>query len=667
MTDLAEPTAPAPGRAHAMRTTWSTEVPARRTAGTGAIPDRASGPGPAAPEQGSGLGPAAADLARRLAGRAGVRPVVVPLGDVDVLSLADTVHRELATVHLTASTVLVGPWGGAGPAPCGRCLAIRWQRLRTKSQRDALETGRARFGASGGPVPPDFALDLVAAVLAQLPAARPAGDGLAYVTQVDLETLEVRTATLLAEPLCPDCGPDDEEPERLTLESRPKEPGRYRLRGVSDYPMPLDALANPVCGVLGSSTWQDVVSPTTAPVAGTVFMRGYAGLNDITWSGQANSYAGSRGLAFLEGLERYAGTHRRRPSAPLVAPYRELGDAALDPRSCGVYSDRTYATDHAVSPFDPDQPIPWVRGHSLHDGRPIWVPARLVYYSAGVDADNFVFECSSGCATGSCLEEAALHGLLELIERDAFLLGWYGRAPLTEIDLDTVPVPAVRTMRQRAELLGYDVHAYDSRVDLAAPAVTALAVRRDGGVGTLSFAAACSLDPAEAVDAAICEILTYIPHLAGHVRERPGELAAMARDYDLLRRLPDHSALFGLPEMAVHAAGYLSPAAVRSFADIYTGWAPESADLLTDLRLVLDMVTGAGMEAIVVDQTSPEQERMGLHTVATIVPGLLPIDFGWPRQRALEMPRLRTAFRRAGWRDTDLTDAELHRVPHPFP
>lgn len=50
-----------------------------------------------------------------------------------------------------------------------------------------------------------------------------------------------------------------------------------------------------------------------------------------------------------------------------------------------------------------------------------------------------------------------------------------------------------------------------------------------------------------------------------------------------------------------------------------------------------------------------------------IVPGLLPIDFGWTKQRALHMPRLRTAFRRAGWRETDLAESELHRVPHPFP
>lgn len=572
-----------------------------------------------------------------------------------------------ARVHVTGSSVLIGPWGSDGSGPCGQCLAIRWQRLRTKSERDALETGRDRLAAASWPVLPDWCVDVVAAVRAAT-AGRPGpGPGLAYVTEVDLATLAVRTATLLAEPLCP-CAPPSTV-ESPVLRSRPKSaPGTYRLRGTASYPLPLDALANPVCGALGAGIWLDVTSPTTAPVAGTVFMRGYAGLNDVTWSGQANSYAASRDLAFLEGLERYAGTHRRRPGPPLLASYSDLGEAALDPRTCGVYSARTYAEDPAVSPFDPDRPIPWVRGMSLTDGRPVLVPARLVHYSAGVAADNFVFECSNGCATGSCLEEAALFGLLELIERDAFLLGWYGGARLTEIDLDTVPAGAVRTMRQRAELLGYDVHAFDNRVDLAPPVVTALAVRRDGGVGTLAFAAASTVDPAAAVEGAICEILTYIPHLPRQVLQRPAELAAMAADFDLVRRLPDHAALFGLPEMAVHAAGYLEPAAVRSFDDVYADRAaPRTLDLLDDLRAVLADLAAAGLEAVVVDQTTPEQERMGLRTVCTIVPGLLPIDFGWARQRALEMPRLRTAPQRAGWSPRPLTDADLRRVPHPFP
>lgn len=78
-------------------------------------------------------------------------------------------------------------------------------------------------------------------------------------------------------------------------------------------------------------------------------------------------------------------------------------------------------------------------------------------------------------------------------------------------------------------------------------------------------------------------------------------------------------------------------------------------------------MTQAGHDVIVVDQTTPEQRRIGLRTVCAVVPGLLPIDFGWSRQRAPYLPRLRSAPRRAGLRATDLTEAEVRMVPHPFP
>ncbi len=492
----------------------------------------------------------------------------------------------------------------------------------------------------------------------------------------------MQTVPLLAEPLCPTCtsctpadGASDREGAEqpvLPLVSRPKPaPDRRRLRPADGYELPEAALANPVCGVLGAGTWSDVVSPTTAPVAGSVFMRGYAGLTDVTWSGQANSFRASRSLAFLEGLERYAGTHRRSTAPMLTDSYHNLGAAALDPRECGLYSDRTYREDPMLGPFDPDRPIPWAQGWSLRDQKPVLVPARICYYSAGVAADNFVFECSNGCAIGSCLEEAVLYGLLELVERDAFLLGWYGNAPLPEIDLTASTGPALRAMLDRAALLGYDVHAYDNRIDLAVPVVTALAVRRDGGPGTLAFAASAGFDPEDTIESAVSEILTYIPHLPGQVRERPDELAAMAENFDLVRRLPDHAALFGLPQMARHARSYLEPAApARPAAELYADWAetcPRGTDLLDDLLFCRDRFTEAGHDVIVVDQTSPEQRRLGLHTVSTLVPGLLPIDFGWTRQRALGLPRLRTALRRAGLRETDLTDEELRLVPHPFP
>lgn len=667
-----------------------------------------------APE-GTPLEAARRQLERALAGLGtGVVTVgVVTVGVHDALGRREAdpfaAVRPAATVHLTARAVLVGPWGGDGSAPaCGQCLAMRWQRLRSRSERDALETGTGPVTAAG-PLWPGlsrYALDAAyalhgavfagsvrapggagAAAAAGAPgaagasraadtAAGEADRALPQVSRLDLETLRVRTYPLLADPLCPACGPRGADaPVPFAPAARPKpDPRAQRLRAASSYPMPYAALANPVTGVLGGGTWINVTSPTTAPVAGSVFMRGYAGLTDVTWSGQANSYAASRDLAHLEGLERYAGTHRRTGGRLLSASYAELGDRALDPAACGLYPERTYREDPLVSPFDPERPIPWVYGHSLRDDQPVLVPARLVHYSAGLAADNFVFECSNGCAIGSCLEEALLGALLELIERDAFLLGWYGGLPLTEIELSSVPGPAARMMADRAALQGYDVRVFDNRVDFPVPVVTALAVRRDGGPGLFSFGAGAALDPASAVEAALSEVLTYIPHLPRQVAERRTELEAMVRDFGRVLHLKDHAQLYGLPEMAEHVRPYLEPVAVRPLAEVYASWLsggagqrPRSGDLRDDLLCCVDALVSAGHDVIVVDQTTPEQLRIGLRTVCAVVPGLLPIDFGWSRQRAPFMPRLRTAARRAGLRDTDLSPSEIRMVPHPFP
>ncbi|MFJ7492982.1 TOMM precursor leader peptide-binding protein [Streptomyces sp. NPDC097727] len=613
-------------------------------------------------------------------------PLVVPLGAADTLGFgrpdpyADT--RPAANVQLTSRAVLIGPWGGEpGTTACGQCLAMRWQRLRSRSEREALELGSAPHGAVHWPVLTDYAVDAVWALYRaalggghDTPDATPADRPLPRVTRTDLVTLATATFPLLPEPLCPSCVqevPDTAASARMVLRPAPKpDPDGYRLRSLASYPLPTAALANPVCGTLGSDTWINPTSTTTAPVAGTHFVRGYAGLNDVTWSGQANSYDTSRTLAHLEGLERYAGTTRRRGTSPVVGAYTDLADRALDPADCGFYAPETYASDPMVSPFDPDRAIPWVWGHSLRDDRPVLVPARLAHYSAGVEADNFVFECSNGCATGGSLEEAVFFGLLEIVERDAFLLAWYGRAPLTAIDLGTCRSPAIRTMTDRAALHGYDVHAFDTRMDLAVPVVTALAVRRDGGYGTLSFAAAAGFDPEVTVESALSEVLTYIPHLPGQVAERHGELVAMAQDFTLVRHLKDHAQLYGLPAMTEHAKEYLDPVAVHPLADTFAEWEPQrprTGDLLDDLNLLRDQLAAAGHDVIAVDQTTPEQRRMGLHTVATLVPGFLPLDFGWTRQRALLMPRLRTALRAAGRRGDDLPESAIKCVPHPFP
>ncbi|WP_052850142.1 TOMM precursor leader peptide-binding protein [Streptomyces avicenniae] len=607
-------------------------------------------------------------------GRPGPAPHVVPLGAADVLTPGADPHadeRPAAFFHLAARAVLLGPWGGGTGAACGQCLAMRWQRLRTRSEREALEGGAEPVGATGWPLVTAHAADAVWAA-ARAVAARAGLPGPSRVTRIDLATLALVTVPLLPEPLCPHCvtprpaRAEDGVPD-LSGAVKP-EPGTYRVRPTGAFTLRPEALANPVCGALGARTHLNPASTTTAPVSGSNFVRGYAGLNDVTWSGQGDSYATSRTLAFLEGLERYAGTHNRRGLLPVTASYRDLARAArgggvgvLDPADCGFYAPETYRDDPMVAPFDPDRPIPWLHGYSLRDERPVLVPARLVHYGAGLAADNFVFECSNGCATGGHPAEAVLHGLLELVERDAFLVAWYGRRTPGRIDLASCRTPAIRAALDRAALLGYDVHAYDTRADLPVPVVTALAVRRDGGPGLLSFGAAAGFDPEQTVAGALGEVLTYIPHLAFQVGERRAELDAMADDFGLVRQLRDHAQLYGLPRMARHAETFLAPSPARPLGEVFADWErvrPRTTDLGDDLRLLRDELAGAGHDVLAVVQTTPEQRAAGLHTVATLVPGLLPLDFGWARQRALLMPRLRAVGGQDAGRDP---------VPHPFP
>ncbi|MFD8795861.1 TOMM precursor leader peptide-binding protein [Streptomyces vinaceus] len=601
-------------------------------------------------------------------------------------------------VRLYGRQAVVGPVpapGGGGPG-CARCLERRWQAVRSVALRDALELGGGTRAAGEWPHAHAFAADALAALVAGVSGdPRDPGDSggtggtaprgpFPEVRSLDLATGAVRRHPLVPDPECPVCAaPVADGPRALEpLPAAPTyRPGAFRTRPVESYALDVAAFANPLCGALGPSLVQDISSTSTSATIGCFSLRSGPYLRETFWGGHTDSFDRSARVGVLEGLERYAGMRARARTTRVRGSLGQFGAEAVDPREVGLYSERFYADNPRVRPFDPDREIPWVWGWSLRDHVPRLVPEVLTYYHSPGLENRFVQESSNGCATGGSLSEAIYFGLMEVIERDAFLLAWYGRQPLPEIDAGTSLRASTRSMVDRLALYGYRARFFDTRITFPVPVVTAVAERFDGGPGRMCFGAGAGLDPESALDSALCEIATDAVNLPGRTEREEARLRAMAADFDLVTALHDHPLVYGVPEMGRHADFLLrGPAgapprpvpALRPVSALRTpaaggDVADASRDVREGLAWCVDAVAAEGFDVVVVDQTLPEQRVLGLHTVSVLVPGLLPIDFGWSRQRALGMPRLRTALRAAGLRERDLEPADLNPAPHPFP
>ncbi|MFJ5610863.1 TOMM precursor leader peptide-binding protein [Streptomyces sp. NPDC093221] len=659
--------------------------------GVGVAEDRAPARAGAAVDIGA---PGARGQAGGVAGPAPARAVpavvVSALGVRDELTLPasdfDGPSTETVGVRVYGHHTVVGPFAPGGRAGCGRCLARRWQSVRARALREALETGTGTRAAGRPPRATAFGVDGLAALIAAHHQRAGAGGGktggdsrLPYAFLVDMETLRVTRFAFVPDAECPQCGEraaDTAEGARIGFAPSPKPaPDVFRARPADDYDVPFEAFVNPAAGMLGPSVVPDLISASTSSTVGSFLLRSGDYLRECFWGGHTPRYRSSERVGLLEGLERFAGMRPRGKRTDVTAAYSELAsdEAVLDPRTCGLYTDDFHRAEPGVRPFDPERPIPWVWGWSLRDQRPVLVPEILAYYHAPGGLENrFVQESSNGCASGGSLAEAVYFGLMEVVERDAFLLGWYAKAPLPEIDASGSGSPETRAMIDRLAMYGYRARFFDTRVTFPIPVVTAVAERIDGGLGRLCFGAGAGLDPEAALAAGLCEIATDAVNLRRRTARDEPRLRALAADFGRVQVLHDHPLLYGLPEMAVHADFLLRGddrprVALGDLTTTGVGAIPPADDLADDVTACVEAVAKAGFDVIAVDQTMPEQRALGFHTAGVIVPGLLPIDFGWRRQRARHMSRTRTALREAGLRERDLTADELNQAPHPFP
>jgi ribosomal protein S12 methylthiotransferase accessory factor len=484
---------------------------------------------------------------------------------------------------------------------------------------------------------------------------------------INLKTQKSSRHSFLPDPLCPVCGqlPDDSpNAARISLKQSPKiSMDNYRCRSMDDLKKVLakDYLDHKT-GFMNSKM-KDLVPPFADVVVNLPLLVGDEGV-----AGRTHSYALSESTAILEGLERYCGLAAHGKRTVVHDSFRKLEGNALNPIKVGIHAQDQYAQPgFPFHPFNPDRSINWVWGYSFLEERPILVPELLAYYSLGC-GDGFVYETSNGCALGGSLEEAIFHGIMEVVERDSFLLTWYAQLSIPRLDPYSANDQELLLMIERVRAVaGYDLYFYNSTMENGIPSIMAIAKNRKQKGLNLICAAGAHLDPLRAVKSAIHELAAMMMTLDEKFEENQEELQRMLQDSSLVKKMDDHGLLYGMPQAEDRLQFLLDEnRPLRTFDEEFK-WKSKHTDLTEDLQEILTVFRNLNLDVIVVDQTTSETLRNGLHCVKVLIPGMLPMTFGHHLTRVTGLERVLRVPMELGFTSQPLKFGELNPHPHPFP
>ncbi|WP_201714665.1 TOMM precursor leader peptide-binding protein [Rossellomorea arthrocnemi] len=568
---------------------------------------------------------------------------------------------------------IIGPLVQPNSPGCSQCADVR--RLLGGKERTEMREVQRHLSEIGGMTKDPWAsgtgvLHLAHIITAEavrvLEGAKPHSQGRVCLT--DLKTLNSSWHSFVPDSLCPMCSqiPDDSpELARVSLKPSPKvHAGSFRCTPLDEMKEVLknDYLDNRT-GLFNSKMY-DLVTPFADASVNMPMFEGDEGT-----AGRTQVYSDSELTAILEGLERHCGLEPRGKRTVTHDSYRNVKEHALDPLKVGVHTDDQYTMPgFPFEKFDPDRAIDWVWGYSLMEERPILVPELLAYYSLGCGSSGFVYETSNGCALGGSREEAIFYGIMEVVERDSFLLTWYAELNLSRLDPLTAEDEELELMIERMQAVaGYDLYLYNSTMEHGIPSVFAMAKnRKDKGLN-LILAAGAHLDPVRAAKSAIQELAGMMLNLDDKLEKNKTAYEKMLDDDSLVKQMDDHGMLYGLPE-AEERFKFLQDESrpMRRFQEEFN-WKSDHTDLTDDLKDILARFHSRNLDVIVVDQTAPELKKNGLYCVKVLIPGMLPMTFGHHLTRLKGLERVLNVPAELGYADGPLTFEQLNQKPHPFP
>jgi ribosomal protein S12 methylthiotransferase accessory factor len=393
--------------------------------------------------------------------------------------------------------------------------------------------------------------------------------------------------------------------------------------------------------------------------------------------GSANAVQGNGGAgltltrcligAIGEALERYGCSiiDRDRQVFGSSNNLRARNIPHIDPETIALFSEGQYA--------DPNFPykrlsrnsfLSWTDCDDLNEESKKYVPSSLLYLPYRSrdpnETINFAPTLSTGQATGPSLAAATLTGLLEAIERDAYVITWLGKLQCPVLEINSSELVS-GVIRERFSCCPMDIVLNLITLDVQVPVVIATGVDRSNPSITCTLGVAAHPNPEIAAVKALIELAQdrfYVKYLA-----RTKERISADIDYREINDFEKRVVFFLNPEASEYFSFLRnSPRSIR-FDEAPSLGAQDAAGLV---RIISRMVKNAGGTVLRADLTPADLASVGLYVVKTLIPEFQELE-GDHNVRFLGCNRLYEVPATLGYADAPRRDVEVNPVPHPLP
>lgn len=398
---------------------------------------------------------------------------------------------------------------------------------------------------------------------------------------------------------------------------------------------------------------------------------------DEPGTGRTSSIEKSRAIALLEAIERYGGFVLRSKKTLVFKSLEELraeGASMIDMRRLmlnqdsasnrGPYKNKKFY-------FYPDQRYHWVYGYDITNNRSLLVPEAIAYYGLKLKGSEyyheiFAYEISNGCSVGADLTEAVYNGMLEVLERDAFLSCWYTDRSITRIVLDSGFLSEENGLRTEYEIFrnfysDYDIDIYEISCQCHIHVVLMTVTRKEICSNKMNFMCAAAADEniIDAAQKAMHEISSIFIGLQERFEEEYESIAEKAMDMSLVADMEDHSLVWGYYKNLDKIHFKEQAADTRTMSELIASQ-DSSPNLNSSFARTIDELRSIGKEIVFVDQTTEEMRSIGMACAKCLITGLIPMTFGAANVRISDE------------RIKEIEKAEKRKInvrfiPHPFP